>query len=147
MGIRNDFKEAFKKHLGITRILDVWNNDLKYRGAMVRDAFMMADESHGMKLYTDVAPIMRNEKFESVLAKYIKMYPEEVTEFTRQMNDYKGMLDDEKGFSKSRTQRLTCKLPETLGQIIQEYFPDYLEDKKGLHKLQQMIPKCFVGNI
>ena len=147
MGIRTDFKEAFKKHLGITRTLDVWNFDMNVKGAIVKEGFMMADANNGMKIYTDVAPILRNESFDSVMQKYIKMYPEEVTEFNNQMASYKQILDDEKGMSKSRTQRLVCKLPETLANIIREYFPAYLEDKKGLHRLQQLIPKCFVGKI
>jgi hypothetical protein len=142
----NEMRTQLKRHMEVDRQLQEWNQDLRVRGALIRDVFCPWRDG-GVRLYDDVEPLYKSDTYEDALKKYMRLYPDEAAQFMIQMNNFKGALDDEKGHTKSRNNRLVCKLPEVLANMTRNYFPQYLETKKGLHDLQRIIPKCFVGQI
>lgn len=92
-------------------------------------------------------PIYKTDKLTDVLPRYFKVFAGECDTFLKELIVEKNMLDNEKGFSKSRNMRKSVILPDILAALIREYFPDYLNSKEGLRKLKQIIPVCFIGNI
>nr|BDD44378.1 hypothetical protein 30 [bacterium] len=92
-------------------------------------------------------PIYKTDTLKDVLPRYFKVFKSECDTFLKEIISEKNMLDNDKGFTKSKKMRKAVILPDILTAIIREYFPYYLSGKEGLKELKKLLPVCFIGNL